>query len=34
MADTQKLDLREWIVGQILVSISLGLIAGAVLIRW
>jgi hypothetical protein len=35
MADTQKLDLREWIVGPILVSISLGLmIAGAVLIRW
>jgi hypothetical protein len=35
MADTQKFDLREWLVGPILVSISLGLmIAGAVMIRW
>ncbi len=32
---TQKFDLREWLVGPILVSISLGLmIAGAVIIRW
>jgi len=35
MAHTQKFDLREWLVGPILVSISLGLmIAGAVFIRW
>ena len=35
MAGTQKFDLREWLVGPILVSISLGLmIAGAVIIRW
>jgi hypothetical protein len=35
MADIQKFDLREWLVGPILVSISLALmIAGAVIIRW
>jgi len=35
MADIQKVDLREWLVGPILVSISLALmIAGAVIIRW
>jgi hypothetical protein len=35
MASIQKFDLREWLVGPILVSISLGLmIAGAVIIRW
>jgi len=35
MADIQKVDLREWLVSPILVSISLALmIAGAVIIRW
>jgi len=35
MSDIQHFDLREWLVGPILVSISLGLmIAGAVLVRW
>jgi hypothetical protein len=35
MPDIQKFHLREWLVGPILVSLSLGLmIAGAVMIRW
>jgi hypothetical protein len=35
MATIQKFDLRDWLVGPILVSISLSLmIAGAVMIRW
>ena len=35
MANIQKFDLREWLIGPILVSISLSLmIAGAVIIRW
>ena len=35
MPHIQKFDLREWLVGPILVSISLGLmIAGAVMVRW
>jgi hypothetical protein len=35
MAGIQKFDLREWLIGPILVSISLSLmIAGAVIIRW
>jgi hypothetical protein len=35
MSDLRKFDLREWLVGPILVSLSLSLmIAGAVLVRW
>ena len=35
MSGIQKFDLRDWLVGPILVSLSLGLmIAGAVLVRW
>jgi hypothetical protein len=35
MSDIRKFDLREWLVGPILVSLSLGLmIAGAILVRW
>jgi hypothetical protein len=35
MSDLRKFDLREWLVGPILVSLSLGLmIVGAVMVRW
>ena len=35
MPHIQKSDLREWLVGPLLVSIALGLmIAGAVMVRW
>jgi hypothetical protein len=35
MFHIRKFDLREWLVGPILVSLALGLmIAGAVLVRW
>jgi hypothetical protein len=35
MSRIQKFDLREWLVGPLLVSIALGLmIAGAIMVRW
>jgi hypothetical protein len=35
MSDLQKFELREWLVGPILISFSLGLmIAGAVMVWW
>jgi hypothetical protein len=35
MSHIRKFDLREWLVGPILVSLAIGLmIAGAVLVRW
>ena len=35
MPDIRKFDLRQWLVGPILVSLSLALmIAGAVMVRW
>jgi len=35
MSSVQKFDLHEWLVGPILVSISLGLmIAGAAMVHW
>jgi hypothetical protein len=35
MSDIQKFDLREWLIGPLLVSFSLGMmLVGAVMIRW
>jgi hypothetical protein len=35
MSNTQKFDLREWLVPPILVPLFLGLlVAGSVIIRW
>jgi len=35
MSHIEKFDLREWLVGPLLVSIALGLmIAGAIMVRW